>query len=100
MLTVWFWKRAYFGFYESRELIKITLSLLLGAITIWGITGFWKDFVFYNKLTSFLIGISLATIAFLVFIGANLLFKVDEIQLIRTKVLNRMKAGNGKETPI
>lgn len=91
MLTVWFWKRAYFGFYEPRELIKITLSLLLGAIAIWSINSFWKDFVFYDKLTSFLIGISLATIAFLVFIGANLLFKVDEIQLIRTKVLSRIK---------
>lgn len=91
MLTVWFWKRGYFGFYEFREIIKITFALIIGLIAVWSIHNYWKEFMAYDKLTSLLIGICLAITALLVFIGCSLLFKVDEIQLIRTKVLNRIK---------
>jgi hypothetical protein len=54
----------------------------------------------YDKLSSLFIGISLAIIALVVFIGSSLLLKVDEIQLIRTKVMHRFKVGNEKDTPI
>jgi putative peptidoglycan lipid II flippase len=91
MMTVWVWKRAYFGFYEPREIIKITLALFIGAAAIWSITDYWQTFTAYDKFTSLLIGMSLSAIVLTVFVISNLLFKVDEIQLIRTKVLNRIK---------
>lgn len=91
MLTVWFWKRGYFGFYEFREIVKITFALIIGLIAVWSIHNYWQEFMVYDKLTSLFIGICLAITALLVFISCSLLFKVDEIQLIRTKVLNRIK---------
>jgi len=40
MLTVWFWKRAYFGLYEWAEVLKITLALLIGVGVIWSAHSF------------------------------------------------------------
>ena len=100
MLTVRHWKRAYFGLYDPGEILKITISLVIGAATIWSITNYWNDYMTYDKLSSLFIGISLAIIALVVFIGSSLLLKVDEIQLIRTKVMHRFKVGNEKYTPI
>ena len=94
MLTVRHWKRAYFGLYDPGEILKITISLVIGAATIWSITNYWNDYMTYDKLSSLFIGISLAIIALVVFIGSSLLLKVDEIQLIRTKVMHRFKVGN------
>jgi putative peptidoglycan lipid II flippase len=93
MLTVWFWKRNYFGFYEFREIIKITFALIIGLVVVWGMHTYWQEIEAYDKLTSFFIGISLVIIAFLVFVGSSLMLKVDEIQLIRTKILSRVKSS-------
>jgi putative peptidoglycan lipid II flippase len=100
MLTVWFWKRDYFGFYELREIIKITLGFITGIVVILGISNYWGEITNYDKITSLLVGIGLSIVSFLVFIGSSLAFKVDEIQLIRTKVWKRIKLGTGKETPV
>ncbi|MEZ4900549.1 MAG: lipid II flippase MurJ [Spirosomataceae bacterium] len=90
MMTVWLWKRTYFGLYEWKEVLKITLALSIGVVIIWGIRSFCQEITTYSKTYSFLVGSSLSFVSLLIFGGISLLLNVEEIRLIQTKVLSRM----------
>ncbi|WP_428655419.1 murein biosynthesis integral membrane protein MurJ [Runella sp.] len=91
ILTVWYRKRVYFGFYELKEIIKITLALLAGAGAVWGFNNYWGEVFDYDKIKSFFVGFLSISIAGIVFIASTLLLKVHDINLISNKILNRMK---------
>jgi putative peptidoglycan lipid II flippase len=91
ILAVRLGKRTHFGFYEPKEIFKITLALLGGIGVIWGIKSYWAEMAAYTKLESFFVGSFLAILSSLVFVGGNLLLKVHDINLISSKILNRIK---------
>lgn len=92
MLTIWFWKRDYFGFYEFKEIVKITFSFLIGIGFIWGIHPYWQVMSAYSKLMSLLIGVGLSITSLAIFMGCSLWLKVEEIRIIQEKIFNRLKA--------
>ncbi|MDF7816451.1 lipid II flippase MurJ [Runella sp. MFBS21] len=92
ILTVWFYKRVYFTGYQLVEVLKITLALAAGGAVVWGIRNYWNDATLYSKEVSFFIGASLAIGAASFFVISSMIFKVHEINLIRVKILNRIKS--------
>lgn len=99
MLTVWFWKKTYFGFYEWPEFFKISFALSIGIGCIWIVRDYWQEMVKYDKTISFLIGAGLSFISLFIFVSICLLLKVEEIGLIQSKILGRIKTKIGNETP-
>lgn len=91
ILTVWLWKRTHFGFYDIKEIVKITLALAGGMGVIRGIHTYWGEITDYTKTESFVISCILVIVSSLVFITGNLLLKVHDLDLISTKILKRMK---------
>lgn len=90
LLTVLVKKKAYFGFYERVEVLKITFAFLVSIGVGWLAKGYWQAISHYNKLVSFFIGTSLASLAILVFVGICLLLKVTDLQIIIKKIGKRI----------
>jgi putative peptidoglycan lipid II flippase len=86
VLTVFVLKREYFALYESKEVLKITISLCVGGVVGWIGMHWWGVFTEYSKISSLLVSIVLALMATLSFVGVSLLLKVKELEVVNIKI--------------